>query len=327
LALILLSDFNLIKMKKYLILLFTVIPLMYLYSQNDREKENRKINEKCFTCHGQSTYQFYNPEAARDVKYRMNPYRIIYSDRYYMSVHKSFKCTDCHSEDYDSFPHPSTLRFEIHYQCIDCHGGDETYAKFNFEKIEEEFLSSIHSTNHSDEFSCWMCHSPHYYSLSARKESNTKNIVAYSNSICLNCHSNIDNYQLISNERNSDLISKHDWLPNQQAHFNSVRCIDCHAEMNEDVLVAHKIKSKNDAVKNCIECHSQNSKLLESLYRYDIKERTSKYGFYNARILNETFIIGANRNYLLNILSVVMASGILLLILFHLFFRIIKKTK
>ena len=30
------------------------------------------------------------------------------------------------------------------YNCLDCHGGDEKFAKFKFEKIESDYKKSVH---------------------------------------------------------------------------------------------------------------------------------------------------------------------------------------
>jgi len=125
-------------------------------AQTNKKSDNAAFNEKCFKCHGQSKYNYLNPESGSEVTKRMYLETIINRDQFAESNHKNFKCTDCHSEDYDTFPHPGRLRMESKYACIDCHGGDEAYAKFKFEEIETEFQSSVHSTKHSDDFNCWM---------------------------------------------------------------------------------------------------------------------------------------------------------------------------
>jgi len=130
--------------------------------------KNAKENEGCLKCHGQSKYTYENPEQGRQVNKRMYGELIINPDLYYTSNHRQFKCTDCHSEDYATFPHPGNLRMESKATCIDCHGGDEQYAKFHFEEIDTGFMESVHSTKHSEEFTCWMCHNAHTYKINAR---------------------------------------------------------------------------------------------------------------------------------------------------------------
>lgn len=287
---------------------------------------NQTENEKCLSCHAHTKFTFENTVTSQTVKHKMEPGNIINPDLFYNSNHRTFKCTDCHSEDFKVWPHSAEVRMEQKNSCIDCHGGDEQYAKFNFEKIEKEFSLSVHSTKHSQDFTCYMCHEPHSYKISARSDSITKNVIAYDNNICLSCHNNVDRYNLISDRPKPNIIDKHDWLPNQARHFQSVRCIECHARTNDSLLVAHNIQPKEKAVKLCVECHSKNSILLASLYNYNrSKIIASSYGFENGAILNSSYVIGANRNEYLNIISLIILALVLGGILIHVTFRIITK--
>jgi predicted CXXCH cytochrome family protein len=209
--------------------------------------------------------------------------------------------------------------------CMDCHGGDDTYADYHFEEIEVEFYESVHSTKHSEDFTCYMCHNPHSYKISARTNENLKEVIIYDNNICLSCHADIDKYQLITDKQNPSILQKHDWLPNQALHFASVRCIECHSKTNDSILVAHLIQPKELAVKNCVECHSQNSILQASLYKFRAAEGRNKFGFLNPLLMDNSYIIGANRNYYLNVISIFVYGLTLLVILIHTFLRILKK--
>lgn len=289
------------------------------------EFEYAEENQQCLKCYGHKTYYYYNDWTERDVKERMNPYFIIDSIDFYQSNHKTFRCTDCHSTDYETFPHSGELRMEEKYTCLDCHGDDEDYADFHFERIDEEFQKSMHSTKHSEDFTCWMCHSPHSYKINARNNENIMETVQYDNDICLSCHADLDKYQLISSLANPNIIDKHEWLPNQTLHFLSVRCIDCHAEIKEDIMIAHNVQEKDKAVKKCVECHSENSLLLGSLYKFQAMASRSKLGFVNSAILNNSYIIGANRNYYLNVSSLIIFGFVIAGIALHATFRIIKK--
>jgi len=296
------------------------------YSQGDTEiPENVLENEKCFTCHGSNFYYYYNDWIEKDVRERMNPYFVFDSLEFYQSNHKSFLCTDCHSTDYETFPHDGALRMEEKYTCMDCHGGDDDYAKFNFEEIETEFHESVHSSKYDETFTCWMCHNPHSYKLSARDTENLQETIAYDNGICLSCHAHIDKFQLLTVKENANVIQTHDWLPNQIAHFRNVRCLECHAKIDDNLMVAHQIQTKDKAVKRCVECHSQNSLLMASLYKYEASKYMTEAGYFNAAILNEAYVIGANRNYFLNIISLVVFGFVLIAIFTHAFIRIIKK--
>jgi hypothetical protein len=204
--------------------------------------------------------------------------------------------------------------------CLDCHGGDETY---HFDAIAEEYRQSTHFKLEEEGFSCWDCHDPHTYKISKRTSENLKETIAYDNAICLNCHSDFNKFQLLTDREEINILSKHEWLPNQSVHMANVRCIECHTQINENLPVAHIIKPKTEAVKRCNECHSQNSMLMASLYKFESKEQR-KDGFFNGIILNQSYVIGANRNEYLNLLSLIIFGGVVAVIGVHLFFRIKK---
>jgi hypothetical protein len=281
-------------------------------------------NNRCFKCHGQERYEYTNETLGRQIKANMCSERIILKSEFYSSNHKSFSCTDCHSTEYVKFPHSGELRMEQKYNCIDCHGGDEKFAKYHFEDIEAEYKKSVHYKMESDGFSCWNCHNPHTYKISVRNSSNLKETIAYDNAICLNCHSNYSNFRLLSDRKEINIIQKHDWLPNQTSHFANVRCIECHTEINNKIPVSHLIRAKDQAVKLCNECHSRNSILMASLYKFESKEQR-RDGFFNGIILNASYVIGANRNEYLNLLSLIIFVMVIGIICVHILLRIRKK--
>jgi hypothetical protein len=281
-------------------------------------------NERCFKCHGQSRYEYTNENLGRQVRALMCQERIVDRKAFYTSNHKSFSCTDCHSSEYVTFPHPGELRMEQKYNCLDCHGGDERFAQYHFEEIQKEYELSIHYKLEPDGFSCWKCHNPHTYRISVRNSTNLRETIAYDNDICLSCHSNFNRFQLLTDRKEINLIEKHDWLPNQAAHFANVRCIECHTKINNNVPVSHQILPQTEAVKRCNECHSQNSLLMASLYKFESKSQR-KDGFFNGIILNESFVIGANRNEYLNLLSLIIFGVVLAAIAVHIILRIRKK--
>jgi hypothetical protein len=314
-------------MKKLIIISLLFLLNMSTFSQEIPEVvvEHSEENSRCFFCHGKPTYSYYNEILERDVTKRMNPYFIVDSVLYYNQNHKFFDCIDCHAYEFKTFPHDNTLRMDPMPTCFDCHEGDDATADLNFEAINDEFHESVHSTKHSDEFTCWMCHNPHSYKIVARNNSNIKETIVYDNNICLSCHADINKYQLISLNDNPNIIDKHDWLPNQFQHFAHVRCIECHTHTTDNMLVAHQILTKDKAVKKCVECHSSSSTLLASLYKFQAQENRRNFGFFNAAILTDAYMIGANRNLYLNILSAIIFGGVILLILIHAILRIILK--
>lgn len=295
-------------MKHYLRIVL-LIPLLWSLtvsaklSQEEKIKRNKQRNEICFKCHNQKWYYYHNPETEMDVKKKMFSELIVDSVSFYNSNHRNFKCVSCHSDEYEEFPHAGELRMEEMYACNDCHGGDEDWAHLKFDEIEEEYAVSAHSNNLNESFSCWMCHDPHNYKTTNREEMDFSAFIKYDNGMCLKCHDNADNYQRLSDDTNPDIAETHDWLPNQSLHFKSIRCIECHTEISEETMVSHNVTTKDKAVKDCIECHSSNSRLVSSLYKHMAKESRSSNGFINGVMLDQSFVIGANRNSLLSKIS------------------------
>lgn len=279
-------------------------------------------NEKCLVCHGEPYFELSDTATGLVQNRLMCDDYFVERDEFYQSNHWSFACTDCHSYDFELFPHPVSARLEEPYNCNDCHGYDEQYAHFQFEKIEEEYQESIHAE--IEGFSCWKCHDPHSYEVLIRDTEDFEEAILQNNNICLECHSNYNNFQLLTDREEIEIVQSHDWLPNQEAHFKSVRCLECHTEINDTLMVAHRVLPMDKAVKRCTECHSADSRLMASLYRYQSKELRGDVGFINAVILNQSFVVGAHRNVILNYLSYIIFAGVILLLLVHTFFRILK---
>jgi hypothetical protein len=284
----------------------------------------QKENERCFKCHGQSRYEYRNENLGRTVKAPMFSERVIRRADFYNSNHRSFNCTDCHSDEYVNFPHKGELRMEQTYTCLDCHGGDEKFAQYHFEAIDSGYHQSVHFKMEEEGFSCWKCHNPHSYKINIRTNKDIKEIILYDNNICLHCHSDYERFQLLSDRDEINIVEKHEWLPNQALHFRNVRCIECHAMVNNNILVSHNIRPKEEAVRKCNECHSKNSMLMASLYKFKSKEQRSD-GFLNAVILNESYVIGANRNKYLNNLSLIVFFIVIGVMAIHIVIRIILK--
>ncbi len=280
-------------------------------------------NEACLKCHGEAKYILEDPENERSSIKRMGPCKVVDRDKFYTSVHKSFSCTDCHSGDFMDFPHSIESRFEEKLLCMDCHGYDETYAQYHFEEIETEFTESAHN---KEGFSCWSCHDPHSYKAFMRNADDLAEAILYDNSMCLKCHADFREFSMLTDREEIVLVESHAWLPNQAAHFAKIRCIECHTEINDTILIAHKIMPKASAVKNCTECHSKDSRLMHTLYKFESLEQR-KGGFANSIMINNSYVIGANQNILLNRLSLLVFGMTLLVIGFHTYLRIKNQKK
>jgi hypothetical protein len=279
-------------------------------------------NEACLRCHGEAKFVLEHPELDMSATKRMDPSKMIDRDLYYSSVHKGFSCTDCHSYDFMTFPHNMDSRFEEQLLCMDCHGYDETFAQYHFESIEMEVAESIHNL---EGFTCWSCHDPHSYKAFMRNADDLAEAVLYDNNMCLKCHADFSQFSLLSDREEIVVVESHDWLPNQAAHFAKVRCIECHTAINDSILIAHKILPKTSAVQNCTECHSKDSRLMHTLYKFERIE-AQKAGFNNSAIIGDSYVIGANHNVWLNRLSFLIFGLALLVIGFHTYLRIRKKS-
>ena len=306
--------------------LSVIIPSAFAQDSLTRNRfKNEAANHKCFKCHGHKFYTYYNDLTEKNVVRRMNPFYVIDSVAFYTQNHCSFKCTDCHDVDYAQFPHNGQLQMEEMPSCLDCHEGDENTAKYHFEDIYKEYKASIHYKKFGNSFSCWLCHNPHKYKVTARKNEDISKVIIYDNEICLRCHSDEVSFTVLSDSANKNMIAAHDWLPYQKLHFQHVRCLDCHAKVQNKSMVDHDILPKGKAVKSCVDCHSKNTFLMASLYKFQSKERRSKLGFINASILNNSYVIGANRNLLLNKASLIIFGLVIVLLIIHGILRILIK--
>jgi hypothetical protein len=255
----------------------------------------------------------------------MNPYYILDTVALSAGVHNPFDCTDCHSYEYTTYPHAANLKLEPLATCLDCHGGDETFASYQFEKIAEESEKSIHYQVYGESFSCAKCHSQHTYVATARNSDNVLDIVEYSNNMCLSCHNNMGQYQLVSGAENPELIQVHDWLPNQELHFKHVRCIECHTEIVDGLMVSHNIQEKDKAIRKCVECHTSDSRLKASLYKYQNLQARSDSGTVNTVMNNQSYMIGTHQSPFLKLLSIIIFLATIAGIIIHTVFRILKK--
>ena len=291
----------------------------------EREYYNKEDNAKCFRCHASQYFEEYSEELEETRTRKMFKGLIIDSTAYYQSNHWSFSCTDCHSYDYYEYPHADELHFEVLPGCEDCHGGDPAMEKYSFDAIVEEYNKSYHTQIPDHPYSCWSCHDPHTFRLELRTGDPITTIVSNDNGMCLHCHSQVTSADVMLGISIDPLMETHSWLPGTENHLKNVRCLECHAEIRDDVMVAHNILPKEQAVNTCDECHSSESRLYYTLYKYKIEQGEIERGFFGAMGTGENFIIGASRHSRLNWISLIIFGGLLFVVFVHVFFRIIKK--
>jgi nitrate reductase cytochrome c-type subunit len=305
---------------------------IFLFSGNYVKGQMPEQNQTCLECHTSQTFSVYNDWTEREERRLMNPLYIMDTILLAAGVHNTFNCIDCHSMEYETYPHNGELKLEPMMTCIDCHGGDATYAAWQFDEIEEEFHKSVHYEIYGDQFSCSKCHSQHYYRATARLSTSLQEIVQSNNNMCLSCHDNMARYQQVSGQEYPQLVDIHDWLPNQSLHFRRVRCIECHTSVRDTLMVSHNILRKEHATRRCVECHSANSILQASLYKYQVRQSRSEQTGLLASISglssdfsNEYYLIGASRIPYLNLIYAIVLFATIGGIVIHSIFRILKK--
>ncbi len=254
-------------------------------------------NLKCLRCHALATLGYKNAANGLYMDLAVDP------EEFRASNHGKLACVTCHTESFQTFPHSEALRRK-ELVCVDCHKKDRKFLKFQFPGILREFQASVHAQKLGKGFTCFNCHDPHSFKIHARLGSGVAQTVLYDNRICLQCHSNEPELLRLSGTGHPSLDRSHAWLPHKDLHWTSVRCIDCHTAPTT-VGVSHRILPKEQAVRDCVRCHSSNSILLQSLYKFQSRQQRDRDGFLNATLLNHAYVIGATRNYYLNVLSFV----------------------
>lgn len=269
------------KISKYVRITTLVILLTIVHASFADEVKNAKtISDSCGRCHGMETLAYRDTITGKIVNLYVNP------QQYRKSNHRRLECTACHTADYSHYPHPDSVKQEKLY-CLDCHKDDPKFIDYQFLEIEQAFKNSVHAIQLPKQFSCFSCHDAHQFKIS--REDITE-IVRYDNEICLNCHAS----QIHSQNSLTELLINHQWLPNPELHWRSVRCVECHTPATTHF--SHKILPAKQSVKNCVECHSKEATLLTRLYKYRSQEDLQKTGWFNKAVFNNAYIIGMSRN-------------------------------
>jgi hypothetical protein len=251
----------------------------------------RQWNGECIACHTPQAVRF-PPKPGMDLQRLaqalMDPFA------FEESQHAGMACKTCHGEGYLTYPHARGSSDKL-LACNDCH------AKLAF-RVQAEFDRSVHARNLSEHFGCNTCHDPHSDRVS-RELADPRKIVAQDNGKCLSCHNSDTKFaelggKLPEHKERPDIDKIHDWLPNTQRHWEAVRCIECHTppSTHDTLALSHRILDAEEAQRNCVVCHSQDTALRTRLYRHMAQEETDRFGFLNSAILGEAYVIGATRN-------------------------------
>jgi len=240
---------------------------------------------------------------------------IIDPDRYARSVHASLDCNTCHADGFATFPHQAKRADAP--ECMTCHAGVDT-PPYDFVHIQQGVQASIHAQMAGGEFACTNCHSPHYF-VPATRMSDTPSAVRIANEPCLHCHAEGDASGGAGQPSVAKLATQHQWLPHWQLHLLNAPCIACHTTGDQRADAAnpkleaqrtlHVVLPKEQALRDCVGCHSKNSVLVSKLYAYlSLKEQTER-GWLNAVLFNNAYLVGATRNRWLDWATVALTAA------------------
>ncbi len=249
--------------------------------------------------------EMHDPE--QDYDYRCDP------EIYFASNHGKLECRVCHIIGKELYPHLPEAK-EHYFTCTYCHERDQGEPKYDVEQIKSDFEKSVHFQAQGDKFRCFTCHDPHAFDLTDPDKPVTQ-IVSDDNAICRRCHEEPNEFMPLTDREFPVLEQVHDWLPNTALHWQAVRCVECHTSHSE--TFNHEILDKARSEKRCEACHSRDSILLTTLYKYKAQEERSQFGFVNAVIFGEAYVIGLTRNPTLDRLSLVLLGLTLVGLLIH----------
>lgn len=248
----------------------------------------------CLRCHAMSTLAYRDPQSGAIVDLAVDPRRLA------GSVHGTLACTECHDRGYRDYPHPRALAAQLP-DCVSCHQQRKydqerqpdqaaQTERYRFGTIDAEFRQSVHATSTdpaAQGFRCHSCHDPHGFKVS-RPGQPIPAIVRDDNRVCRGCHE--------APER-PPLAAHHAWLPQPERHWAEVRCLDCHTPVRADAgPVSHEVRTAAQANRDCVGCHSRESRLLERLYRYRSGEDLATQGWINLAVFNDAYVVGMSRS-------------------------------
>ncbi|MBK1644193.1 nitrate reductase [Thiocapsa imhoffii] len=253
----------------------------------------------CLRCHAMPTLAYRSPTDGEIVDLSIDRNALAHS------AHAELSCVECHHRSYTRYPHPRRAA-PRDFDCLGCHR-DDADPRFAWDHIETEFAHSVHARSeapNAEGFSCQSCHHPHRFRTTQIGDPLTW-IVQEHNQVCLSCHT-----QLIS-----AASASHDWLPNRAAHWDAVRCVDCHTPADDHAN--HRILAAEDSPRDCVGCHSADARLLARLYHFRSEEDIARTGLIAKAIYNESYVVGMSRSPLLDRLSLAILVLVVLMLTAH----------
>ncbi|MGH8502121.1 MAG: hypothetical protein ACREVE_06530 [Gammaproteobacteria bacterium] len=297
-----------------LALLTAAFPVAAVMSLQDR------VRFQCVGCHSGNAKIFTDPLTHEKKDTLMD----IAAKR--AADHADVACKKCHVEGFDSFPHfdKRILR------CKDCHPRDKGEGAredkpYHFRRIEREFKSTVHFTEHPKKFGCVECHHPHYFEATAHLGP-PRAILEHHNEMCLNCHAADPRGQVdtigarLIDAAEPNLVAEHASIPHTALHLRNTRCYDCHSGIEH--VVSHTLPLGDEAP-GCESCHTRDS-VHARLYRY-VKKAGRTAAFTHPAMMRDSYVMGATRYTPLDAVTYLLVGGALLLVVAHGVMRFVRR--
>ncbi|MBK1730204.1 cytochrome c3 family protein [Thiococcus pfennigii] len=249
---------------------------------------------ECQRCHGMATLGYRDPQTWAIVDLFVDPVRFA------ESAHRELVCVDCHAEDYRGYPHPQVATERK--GCTDCHRKNEA-VHAQLARIAAELAASVHGKADPDAadarpLDCSSCHDPHDFRPAGCDEPLAA-IVHRHNAICFACHQ--DRPAVLGG---TDVaLPPHAWLPDREAHWQAVRCVECHTPTAAPA--SHLVQPAAVAARDCVGCHSRSAELLGDLYAYRSEEEIARRGWLSRAVFNEAYVVGLSRSPTIDRLSLI----------------------
>ncbi len=230
--------------------------------------------------------------------------------------------------------------------CIDCHGihnimkSDSVSSNINrfnapqlcrkcHLSITQEFMTSAHgmglTKGNKDVPSCMTCHNEHNaskvpeFNAENFKKNFLKSDILIKNKMiyCAVCHSD-DDFQKRNHLKTFE--KAHDFLPNRDLYMQDVRCVECHSA-NSASGMPHHILPQSKAIKNCMECHENDTWLLTRLSKHEKTKAKREMGNIAGALFNDGGLTRSTFNLLFDAIGLIAIGLIIVSIIIHSFLR------
>lgn len=295
--------------RRFLLIALFCITFPSLLSAQGTQLDRDSLELQCVACHSghrEKPQYVFNPRTG----IRANV--MIDMPEFREADHGNMLCVDCHTLGFDQYPHGYPRQ---RLSCMACHPGplEKTPefvelgfrriiedAEYDFWRIEKEYENSLHFTEVVN-FTCEECHDPHYF-VATKDQPTPLAILENDNAPCIRCHkADALDQHLLSDPADPDLVALHEYVQLPREHVDNTRCIDCHTDIEH--VVAHDMRKGEDADQGCMSCHSTGSIMMTRHYRYHDDLKGTDWGFHNAALMQEKYVMGANRNRYIDYIS------------------------